>query len=266
MRINLDTYKHLLPRARAWKITIDKQLRQLFQGLSDEPSDIQDYQDDVWLDYRPADTTKLEQWEDQFALLPSDATEQARRDALDAAWKETGGQSPRYLQDTVRAAGFDVFIYESFVRENGSCVFRSPWLYVDDGRSPDYIISDGIMGEPTFQAGEALSLMEYFFNNGPVVFLIQCGEPEAQCGEPNAQAGQFRRLGTLLTEALPAGAEIPAEGSPELWPFIIYWAGAPFMDEPTTAIIDKDRETEFKTLVARLCPAQNWISIQADYL
>lgn len=266
MRLNLDTFKHLLPRARAWKITVDKQLRQFFEGLTDEPSDIQDFQDGVWLDYRPADTTKLDEWEDQFGLLPTDAGEQARRDRVDAAWKATGGQSPRYLQDTVRAAGFDVFIYESFTRENGLCVFRKPWLYVDDGRFPDYIISSGVMGEADFQAGEAAAFMDFYFNYGPAIFLIQCGEPEAQCGEPGAQAGEFRRLGTLLIESLPVGSEVPAEDNPEQWPFIVYWAGAEFAGEPTTAVIDKDREVEFKTLVAKLCPAQNWISIQADYL
>ena len=30
----LRVFKHLLPNARAWRITVDKKLRQFFEGLS----------------------------------------------------------------------------------------------------------------------------------------------------------------------------------------------------------------------------------------
>lgn len=110
----LNVFKHVLPRARAWSITIDKKLRQLFQGLADTPADVQDYQNTVWQDYRPAETTELVKWEDQFGLLQSAAPEPDRRAALAAAWRSLGGQSPGYLQGTVRDAGFDVYIHEWF--------------------------------------------------------------------------------------------------------------------------------------------------------
>ncbi len=266
MRINLDTFKHLLPRARAWQITVEKQLRQFFEGLVDAPSDVQDYQDGVWADYRPADTTKLDQWEDQFGMLPTDASEQDRRDRLAAAWKALGGQSPRYLQDQIQAAGFNVFLYESFFRVAGQCEHRMPWLFLDDGRFPDYIVANGVMGEPSFQMGEATALMAGFFNFGPILSIVQMGEPPVQMGEPDVLLGNFRRLGELLTDPLPVGATIPIEGDEDDWPFVIYWGGPSVLGQPTTAIVPKDREQEFKTLILKLSPAQQWHGLIIDFL
>lgn len=266
MQINLDTFKHLLPRARAWRLTADKKLRQFFTGLTDAPRDAQSYQDDTWSEYRPQDTTQLSAWESQFGLLPTDATEQDRRDRLAAAWRALGGQSPQYLQDTVRAAGFDVYLYESFFRVGSQYEYRKPWLYLDDGRYPDYITANGVMGADGFQLGEADALMAGFFNFGPVISTVQMGETPVQMGEPDALLGAFRRLGELLTDPLPAGSTIPVEGQESEWPYVLYWGGPPSLGQPTTAVVPKDREDEFKTLILKLSPAQQWHGLIIDFL
>ncbi len=46
----LNIFKHLLPNARAWRLTIDKQLRQFFDGLSRAlGDDIKLFFDEIWL-------------------------------------------------------------------------------------------------------------------------------------------------------------------------------------------------------------------------
>lgn len=229
MTIGLETYKHVLPRARAWRITIDKQLRQFFVGVSDAPADVQAYQDGVWNDYRPFETTKLDEWDDQFGLLPTAAGDAARRDRLDAAWKALGGQSPRYLQDTVQAAGFDVYIHEWW--------FPSLLPTLTPRDPGNYISVDG---------------------TGSFV-LTQLGRSTSQLGGPSATLGRSRLLGELLTSN-PDPVEIPSD--PTLWPFFLYWGAATF---PDMATVDADREAEFKTLLLKLCPAQQWLGLLVEF-
>ena len=103
---------HLLPNARAWRLTITKTLRSFFEGLTYIWTDPREFIDLVWKDIDPATTRELDMWEEQFDLPNRGLTESERRDRLAAAWKASGGQSPRYLQDTLQAAGFEVYIHE----------------------------------------------------------------------------------------------------------------------------------------------------------
>lgn len=105
-------FQHLLPRSEAWSLVANKRLRQLFQALGTSPtSDSVDFVDDVWLDIFPQTTRELEAWEQQYALSGT-GTDQERRDLLDARWKAQGGQSPRYIQDILQAAGFPVYVHQ----------------------------------------------------------------------------------------------------------------------------------------------------------
>jgi len=108
----INIFKHLLPNARAWRITIDKTLRRFFEGLTGIGEDVKDFFDLVWSDLNPQLTRELDAWENQFGMLDTGLNEQGRRDRIDGAWKALGGQSPRYIQDTLQAAGFDVYVHE----------------------------------------------------------------------------------------------------------------------------------------------------------
>lgn len=109
----LPLFKHLLPRAKAWILTkIDKRLRQLFEGLSAALVDeLREYFDLIWLDMFPEHTTSLTQWESTFGLSNPGLTETVRRSRLDSLWKASGGQDPYYIQNTLRDAGFDVYVH-----------------------------------------------------------------------------------------------------------------------------------------------------------
>jgi len=113
-------FKHLLPRAKAFSITINKQLRQYIDGLAVEPQNSLDYMDEVFLDIFPDMTRELDAWEKQFGLpvAPSTWTTQDRRDRLTRAWKKSPGQSPRRIQDALQAEGFDVYVYDWWYFDN----------------------------------------------------------------------------------------------------------------------------------------------------
>jgi len=111
--MTFSLFKRLLPNGRAWAVIAAKRLRQFFEGLAAGASDpvVKEF-DDRFDDLNPQLTTQLAQWESQFNLINTGLTEQERRDRLQGAWSAVGGQSPRYIQDTLQAAGFGVYVHE----------------------------------------------------------------------------------------------------------------------------------------------------------
>lgn len=263
----LDVYKHLLPTARAWQLTIDKRLRQFFQGISGTPQDSRDYFDQVFNDIDPQLTRALPEWENQFGLWKSGVlSEQDRRDRLDAAWKRRGGQDPRYLQDTLQAAGFPVFIHE---------FWELPLTFPPTVRNPNNFLSSGNTGAlitqqdggPSSQDGGNISqdgagitpqgypLVNKIFEQGSDFPEMQDGAPATgQDGNPSAQDGSggltFRRVVyTVSTD-------------PDEFPFYLYIGGEVF---PEVAIIPNSRRDEFEALCLQICPLEQWLGILVLY-
>jgi hypothetical protein len=109
----LRIFQHLLPDARAWRIIVDKMLRDFFIGLTGAPEDARDFVDDVYAERDPQTTTQLDEWEKQFAIVQNPAdTDAIRRQQLDAAWQARGGQSPSYIEGVLQANGFPIYIHD----------------------------------------------------------------------------------------------------------------------------------------------------------
>jgi uncharacterized protein YmfQ (DUF2313 family) len=223
------TIRHLLPSGRAWRATIDKPLRRFFAGLGDGLQAFRVNFDAVAEDLYPATTRVLSEYEEQFGLYPSTLETQERRDRIDAAWKARGGQSPRYIQDTLRAAGFDVFVHEWW--EPGTTNARDPFDVLSDSTTTgDFtVVSDGTIA---------------FTNN-----------PNAITGAANAPNG-------YLLVNLPTTTDYLIPVSSTLWPYIIYVGGEVWGDR---ASIQSARRDEFETLCLKICPLQLWIGVIVEY-
>lgn len=230
MRISLSTFKHVLPTGRAWALTINKQLRQFFTGLSEPMAAAQDYQDGVYNDVRPQYTSKVAAWENQFGIFTSAATEQDRRDRLAAAWRALGGQDPRYLQDTIQAAGFPLFIHEWWVPGSNPPVARIP---------QNLIAPEG----------------------APAGYGVMLGGDGVQLGRPSTQLGRGRRLGILIEDNLPHPVAWPPSAGQR--PYFLYFGGVMFGD---LVQIPAAREAELKTLLLKICPAQQWIGLLVEFV
>lgn len=262
--------KHLLPRARAWRLTIEKQLRQLFEGLAGTGSDIKDYVDLVWLDIFPDTTRELDLWDEQWGLPNTLTTDQARRDRLNATWQALGGQNPRYIQDTLRAAGFDVYVHEWWVPGSeptpgtkAAATARDPFTYLDDGATvlrfyacdggadmQDGDLALAMDGAKNLPAGYPLvnKILEATFA------FIGEGNPGMQDGGGVAQDG-----GQITTYAVKQYA-LPAD--PTKYPYFLYIGGATF---PNQANVPVSRKNEFETLCLKICPSHLWLGILVDY-
>lgn len=267
----LNIFKHLLPQAKAWNLTINKRLREFIDGLSQTGDSIATFFDSLWLELFPATTGELTAWEKQFGLRDTGLTTQERRDRLDAAWQALGGQSPRYIQDTLQANGFDVYVHEWWVPGTEpapgvkACVApRNPTLYLRRVTGPSaYIVECGELvaecGEVVAEAGNSVDPTGYPLVNKVFVstpdLITLCGEAVAECGEAEALCGNY----IVFTEALREYI-IPDDSTK--WPYFLYIGGAVFGE---LARVDPKRREEFEDLCLKICPAQNWIGVIVEY-
>lgn len=225
-------FQHLLPNARAWRLTIDKNLRRFFAGLSVLPADIQQFVDAVWQDVFPATTRQLSLWEDQFGLPAAVLTDAERRARITAAWLATGGQSPRYIQDVLQAAGFAVYVHE----------WWEPGTNPPVARNPNDVITQGAANTP---------------------FLMSDGGGDAQDGDAVAQDGATLSLtGYLLVNKIP-GVSYAVPTNPQHYPYIFYVGGETF---PDVANVPESRRDEFENLLLKISPTEQWIGVLVGYV
>jgi hypothetical protein len=222
---------HLLPNARAWRITIEKTLRKFFEGLADGLTGPVEYFDDIYDDVFPGLTRNLAEYEAQFGLTPGSLTEQQRRDRLAAEWAATGGQSPAYIQSVIQSAGFtDVFIHEWWVP--GTNTPRDPNVFITD---PEFmLVNKREAWKPDFISYGG----DYFY-----------GDALSFYGGQN---------GNFLAKELK---EIPSD--PATFPFFLYFGGETYLDY---ADVPAARRDEFEALLLKLCPAQLWIGLRINYI
>ena len=266
----LRIFAHLLPNARAWRITVDKSLRKFFEGLAPLGVDIKLYYDLILYDILPETTRELELWEQQFGLKAYGLTEPQRRDRLDRTWKTLGGQDPYYIQATLQANSFDVYVHEWWVpgtepavNSHAAATPRNPFTYLQqDTFGIVYLAECGEAlaqcGEATAQAGNSLSPAGYVLVNKitePLPRPMAAGESLAQCGEPLAECGDI-----LSYYESPVRYTIPID--PATWPYFLYIGGATF---GTLATVDPKRKDEFEELCLKICPTQQWLGILVTY-
>ena len=232
----LNIFKHLLPDARAWRLVPEKFLRKFFTGLanSDIAVGVKTFFDEIVSDIDPQQTRELDAWENQFALPDAGLTEQERRDRLAATWKAVGGQDPRYIQDTLQAAGFPVYVHEWWVPGSEPAI-DSPAAATP--RDPSIVLG------------------------GIIVYINECNEALAQCGEALAECGERTTPpGYLLVNKDGTTYTVPVD--PAEWPYILYIGDAVF---GATATVDANRKDEFEDLCLKICPAQQWLGIIVSY-
>lgn len=240
----LTLYKHLLARAKAWSITIDKNLRKFFVGLVGLPEDIKTFIDEVWQDIFPTTTRELDLWEEQFGLPDSGLSDADRRTRLAAAWATLGDQDLTYIQDTLQARGFNVWVHEWWVPGSepavnvaGPATARDPVTTIV---APSYPLVNKIV----------TTSLEYIamFDGGAAPTANQFGKSDSQ----------FGRYDNIIFSQVQY--TIPTDTTK--WPYFIYIGGQTF---PATASIPLARKDEFEDLCLKICPTQNWIGVLVTF-
>ena len=259
--IFLRIYKHTLPKAKAWLLTPSKQLREFFQGLTGIGEDFKSFDDNIYNDIFPTTTREINAWEDEFGIITTLPTEQERRDRLDAKWKALGGQSPRYIQDTLQSEGFDVYIHPFWDEPlTEPPVVRNPLTYLNDGTGVvQYIMNDGAAeaNDGNLESNDGASANPTGFvlvNKLLLRAFIGDGSLEMNDGAVTANDGasfnEYTQKSYVVTD------------DPTKWPYFLYIGGQTF---PEHAIVPASRRNEFETLCLKICPAQQWLGMLIDY-
>lgn len=265
------TLQHLLPDGRAFSTTMQKSLRSFIKGTSESGSDIKTALDNVYDELSPSTTNSFTEWNDQFGLPSSSLTTAQIRSRLSAAWKAQGGQSPRYIQDTLQAAGFNVFVHEWWepgtepaIGVHGAATPRNPFLYLRESNASAYTIAsmnDGatIMGEDFAQLGNSTSPIGY-----PLVNIVYYSVPDVVMlmGSDIAYLGDADALMNNSLTYTQAVRQYQLPTDQDTWPYFLYIGGETFGD---TATIPSARKTEFETLCLKICPLQLWIGLIVSY-
>lgn len=262
--MSINIFKHLLPTGKAWRLTIDKPLRQYFEGLSNALiTPFKAMFDAVWLDIFPDSTTKISTWETFFNLPTGVLSEADRRTRLTAAWQAVGGQSPRYIQDTLQANGFDVYVHDWWVPASDPPVARDPFITLGGSGAIIYVGECGEpiaqCGEPTVQCGNTTETNGYVLVN-KIFSTVRnltalCGELGAQCGEADIQCGEFS--GYVDQEKFYS-----ITVDPNTYPYYLYIGGEVFGEQ---AVLDVNRREEFENLCLKICPNQLWLGLIVSY-
>lgn len=208
--------RRLLPQAVAWRLALGSMIRRLFDGISVSHEDAHAFIDSAYDELIPEETNSLAEWERQFGLPPSGSI-----DAVRAAWQANGGQSARYIQDVLQAAGFNVYVHEC-------------WSAPSTPRDPrDY-------------------------TRVPTIGTTQCGEALAQCDEPAAQCNRWlaNDPGYIVYSRLTLDPPPNIPSDPARWPFFLYIGGATF---GTSASIHSSNRAAFEDLLLRLRPTHLWL-------
>lgn len=255
--MSIKLWQVVLPRSRAFDLTINKTMRRFFEGLT-YPDEARDSSDKTYNQLNPQLTENLVRWEEQF-YLPSDGlTEQQRRDKLEAAWKMTGGESPAYLQSILRGYGFDV--------------------YVHDWWKPDAeLITMTMGGEDSFMGGEnaymGAQVSEYPSAWNPQLILVPPYYPlvnkissvtysPVNMGSDMAfMGGDDAYMGKLVLK--DSGNIYPIPSDPDKWRYFYYIAGETM---PNQATVPLERKNEFEELILAIFPAHMWGGIIVEYV
>jgi len=269
----LKIFEHLLPNARAWRLTADKYLRSFFDGLGNAiGEDVKTFFDEVFEDIDPQKTRALESWEDQFALRSTGLTEQERRNILDATWKALGGQDPRYIQDTIQAAGFDVYVHEWWEPVDRDCggsingdvtpIARNPFNYLDDGTgSMPYLMYDG--GDDVQDSGsESYDGATQTPVGYPLVNkLMEAKNAIIGDGSAEMMDGSLYQDGSIIAVYDWKQYIMPADE--DTYPYYLYIGGQVF---PEQIAIQTNRQDEFEDLCLKVCPNEQWLGLLVTYV
>jgi len=263
-------FKHLLPRAKAWRLRDNTALSKFIYGISSIGFDSRNFFDLIFSDIDPQKTRELPKWESQFNLTNSNLTEQQRRDRLEATWASSGGQDPYYIQETLQAAGFDVYVHgwwepgtEPAINSSAAATPRNPLTYL---KQEGVTIYNAICGDTDTVCGGADALcgnsddpLGYALVNkvyrSELNYNAICGDTDTVCGGADALCGNYDGFRENL---LPYS--IPTE--PKYWSYFLYIGAETF---PNVAQIPLARKNEFEELCLKICPTQQWLCMLINY-
>jgi uncharacterized protein YmfQ (DUF2313 family) len=239
----LRIFKHLLPDGKAFLITIEKKLTQFFRGIANSVFPLaKSYLDSLITDLFPATTRQLDEWGDEFGFISVITDEQEKRDRLSARWQQQGGQSPYYIQTTLRNAGFDVYVHEWWLTPDGLTI-QDPRQILRDALNPQIQADISTHGNDEAQHGSGQHGASTTANGVPLVNKIPFSV--------DAGTGEI------------TNKDYPVSGVPAEWVYYFYIGAEVF---PNHANVLASQREEFERLILSFKPTHMHCGLLIDYI
>ena len=256
----------LLPPGPLWVPEVDGDLDDLLNGISDNQIPIEEFLSNLAYTRIPEKTPLLDDAEKEWGLIFNpDLTEAERRARLlsaKTAHKNEGTDT--FLQEKLRLAGFDVYVYRNDPPVNPALFIYDGFLVVCGGVEAICGEADAICGSGG--AGGALIVNGDLYLNELGYLIVSngvesiCGNAAAVCGANNG--GIIRRLVTY---------PLPTESG--YWPLVFFIGGLairdPITDELTSiefAQISVSRRDEIVSLIVKYKPAHSWCGLLVELI
>lgn len=260
-----NLFKYLLPKSKAFNLTLQKWITKFFEGLSALPDDFRIYIDNVWFDIFPSTTRSIELWENQFGLRMPPSNDSQRRNNLDIAWKLKGGQSASYLQDILQDAGFDVQVHENNPKIDPDIFISGDFVCFCGGTNSVCGNNDAFCGK----TGGYL-LVNGFIPDASDLrdYLCTCGFD----GFDNITAGQSIAVCGYFEQYIINPKEYSVPDDSDYWDNIFFVGGDATRDPVThqlttieTVLVDVSRQYELEKIILKIKPVNTWAGMLIDY-
>ncbi|WP_432633365.1 putative phage tail protein [Brachyspira sp.] len=265
-----ELIKKLLPKSKLWKLLDTKYLNKFFRALTSLFDDVRKYIDSIYLDLFPDSTRSLELWEEQYAIINPDKSEEIRRNTIAMRWKDKGGQSAYYMQKILQENGFDVFVYENNP-------ITDPNSFLDNDDDQNQVIVNGFVPRVTEIRNVLICCQDvprealvycsadgkWFCGNEEAISGYYKNDAGAKwfCGNDRAVCGYFENYIEFESED-----DIPT--NEKYFPFCFFVGGKVERDasgritKMLAASIPFERLDYFRRLILSLKPAQTWCIIR----
>lgn len=210
----------LLPPGSIWTPKDDADFDKLLEGMADNHEEIRIFLSQLSVLRDPDKTFILDDLEREYGLIKDEnLSESVRRQRLSAiAFARNGGGTPDFLQQVLRDAGFDVFVYNNDPAVDPALFLNETFQMVAGGGNAYAGFHDaiGIQAFAGRSGGELVVNGDLLAESGPLYLSVA---NTMYAGQTDlAFAGHFDE--SFIT---PVEYDIPID--PDAWPFVFFVSG-----------------------------------------
>jgi hypothetical protein len=208
-----------LPTSNIFSVVVSRAYTSFMSAISQVLKTYHDHVGARFTDIIPSETTRSDDWSDQFGFVKTLSTSR-----LEAEWKQSAGQSPNFIQQKLWNAGHtNLYIHEWWIPGSNPVAARNPIPYINNYQPNNLYVN------PVQQIYEDLPQCGDYY---------QCGD-DLQCGDSE---------GFKYEEKIYSHPDIADE-----YPFYFYVCGEIFGDVVT---LSGDDLEDVKRIIYKYKPTQ----------
>lgn len=251
-----------LPKGSVWDVKQNGGLDLLFEGLADNNQVVKDFLQNLESLRNPIDTQILDDLEREYGVSTNVVLSEAirRQRLLAKKTDKSGNGTDWFIQNKLREAGFDVYVYRNDPPSNPSTILNESFISYFGGVDSFFGGGDAYFGATS---GELI--VNGLIYEREKIFTAQMGGADSFFGgDDDAFFGDYIDFRQELNKY-----EVPA--NPAYWPLIFFVGGVATynLDGSIKTIaqaeINIKRRTELRSLIVKYKPLHTWCGLIVYY-